>query len=80
MQNKFEQITYKEIHSDSRQKGLLKANSVEIIGKSKVSVEENAGDNVKIILKKDHDENIKEIKFVCTCGETKTLTLDYAGE
>ncbi len=47
------------------------------MGKTKISFEEDENEKVKIILKKDADDTVKELKFVCSCGETKSIILDY---
>lgn len=80
--NKFNEELYREISFDSSaQKGnLIHADEVNVIGKSKIAIEEDGHEGVKIILNKDADDNIKEIKFVCSCGETKTVILDYNEE
>ena len=57
---------------------IIKAKEVQISGKTKVSVEEESFDGVKIILKKDDMDNLKEIKFICSCGQTKSIMLDYS--
>ena len=82
MKEEFKDQIYKEI-SYRNVKGsgnVIKSNDVKIIDKVKISVEEESFDGVKIILKKDSKDNIKEIKFVCTCGETKSVILDYSDE
>ena len=82
MTEEFEDMSYKEIsYRDVPQSGsVIKSSNVSIIGVAKISIEEDSSDGVKIILKKDEHDNIKEIKFVCSCGETKSLMLDYAAE
>ncbi len=57
---------------------LIKKSNAEFVGKTKVSVEEENHEGVKIILKKDSNDSIKEIKFVCSCGQTKSIILDYS--
>ncbi len=82
MTEEFEDMSYKEIsYRDVPKSGsVIKSSDVSIIGIAKISIEEDSSDGVKIILKKDEHDNIKEIKFVCSCGETKSLMLDYAAE
>ena len=81
MKEDFQDIVYREI-SFSRIVGsnLIKSEDSEITGSAKISIEEDSHEGVKIILKKDDADNIKEIKFVCTCGETKSVILDYNDE
>ena len=82
MKEEFQEQTFKEITYRSLSGGgnLIKSDDAVITGTVKISVEEEGHEGVKIILKKDAEENIKEIKFVCTCGETKTVLLDYSEE
>lgn len=71
----FDNITRKNI---TRKSSLIKAEDVEILAPSKICFEEDHAEGIKIILTKDEDDNIKEIKFICTCGQTKSVTLDYS--
>ena len=64
----------------SRATNIVKANEARIEGNAQIVVEEDGQDGVKIVLKKDKYDNIKEIKFVCTCGQTKSIVLDYSEE
>jgi hypothetical protein len=66
-------------NSLSSKKKVIKGDQIKVLGKVQVSFEEDALDNVKIILNKDENNNIREIKFVCSCGHTKSLILDYEG-
>jgi hypothetical protein len=79
MKEQFEEYAFRDLsvtHSNSH-KNLIKASETKIKGNIKVSVEEDSLEGVKIILKKDTNENIKEIKFVCSCGQSKSIILDY---
>jgi hypothetical protein len=78
----FNEEIYKEVtFKNSALKGnVINSDEIEIIGTSKITVEEESHEGVKIILNKDADDNIKEIKFVCSCGETKSVLLDYSEE
>jgi len=71
----FNSVTRKNGSSKS---GLIKAEDVQISGSSKICFEEDHAEGTKIILTKDVDNNIKEIKFICSCGQTKSITLDYS--
>lgn len=73
----FKEITYRD---DDISGNIIKAGSVKIQGITKIEVEEESLEGVKIILKKDSKDNIKEIKFVCSCGQTKSVILDYNEE
>ncbi len=82
MENTFEESVYREIsyRESDVVDNVIKAEDVKLIGVAKIDVEEDVHDGVKIILKKDVNDNIKEIKFVCSCGETKSVLLDYSDE
>ncbi len=77
----FENYVFTEIDLQGmNSKNIIKSKDVNILGKAVISIEEEGHEGVKIILKKDDKENIKEIKFVCSCGETKSVILDYSEE
>ncbi|MBK7104454.1 MAG: hypothetical protein IPH62_04130 [Ignavibacteriae bacterium] len=80
--NNFNEAVFREIsyRNDIVSGNLITSEDVEIIGTSKISVEEESHEGIKIILNKDENDNIKEIKFVCSCGETKSVLLDYSEE
>lgn len=79
MKEQFEEYVFRELSvPGSKNTGnLIKASDAKIHGNVKVAVEEDSDEGVKIILKKDAQDNIKEIKFVCTCGQSKSIILDY---
>jgi hypothetical protein len=74
---RFIEITPREV---SKKDALIKSKDVKVTGNVSITVEEESKDGVKVLLKKDENENIKEIKFVCSCGETKTIQFDYFAE
>lgn len=78
----FNEEVYREISlpSTSKNGNIIPAEEVEVIGTSKISIEEESHEGVRIVLNKDSEDNIKEIKFVCSCGETKSVILDYNEE
>lgn len=80
--NTFNEEIYREIsfNSSTQNGNLISDEEINVIGTSKIAVEEDSHEGVKIILNKDANDNIKEIKFVCSCGETKTVILDYNDE
>ena len=80
MDNNFEDALFKDVFTKNKQRtgNLLKAEDVEIKGTAKISVEDDEMDGVRVILKKDANDSIKEIKFVCSCGQTKSIILDYS--
>ena len=82
MSEEFQDAMYREISYDKNKakSNIVPAEESIISGSAKISIEEDSHDGVKIILKKDENENIKEIKFVCSCGETKSVILDYNDE
>jgi len=79
MDDDFLEPIYNEIVPVSSSKSnVIKASEVQFVGNTKLSVEENSEDDVTIFLKKDANDNIHEIKFVCACGRTKSIILDYS--
>jgi hypothetical protein len=80
MGNHFEDALFKDIFAKNKAAtgNLIKAEAVEIKGLSKISFEEDEADGIRIFLKKDAHDNLKEIKFVCSCGQTKSIILDYS--
>lgn len=80
MAENFNDMVYREISVDNSgfKSNVLKHGSAKLVGKTKISVEEENHEGVKIIIKKDANENVKEIKFVCSCGQTKSIILDYS--
>ena len=79
MENNFEEPLFRELDLDAdSNNNVIKGSKATFIGKTKISVEEDSHDGVKIILKKDSKDIIKEIKFICSCGETKSILLDYS--
>jgi hypothetical protein len=79
MSNNFEEPLFREFdyNEDKSNKGVIKSSQAKIIGKTKIAVEEESDQGVKIVLKKDQNDSIKEIKFICSCGQSKTIILDY---
>ena len=80
MKNEFKEPLFREFNyaMDENSGNFIKGSEAEVIGKTKISVEEESHEGVKIILKKDGNDSIKEIKFVCSCGQTKSVILDYS--
>jgi len=78
MKETFEDSIYNEIEFVRTKKGVIKAPQVKITGKSKISVEEEGHNGAKVVVKKDENDTIKEIKFICSCGKTKSIVLDYS--
>ena len=79
MSENFENLTFREFIAElsGKNKNVIKADKCNIIGKTKIDVDEDAFGGIKIVMKKDDSDNVKEIKFVCSCGQTKSVTLDY---
>jgi hypothetical protein len=79
MKEQFEEYVFRDLSvpNSSSRKNLIKSSETKINGNIKVSVDEDSLEGVKIILKKDANDNIKEIKFVCSCGQSKSVILDY---
>lgn len=80
MANNFEDALFKDLYTKNKLHtgNLLKSHDIEIKGTAKISVEDDEFDGIRIILKKDANDSIKEIKFVCSCGQTKSIILDYS--
>lgn len=80
MDNHFEDALCKDIYTKNKLStgNLIKAEDVEIKGTAKISIEDDEVDGTRVILKKDANDSIKEIKFVCSCGQTKSIILDYS--
>ncbi len=82
MNNKFEEPIFREIDKSSSNisGNVIKSEKVAMSGKTKITIEEESHEGVKFIIKKDSSDEIKEIKFICSCGQTKSLILDYSDE
>ena len=80
MKESFLEPVYRELDSNGVKKSgnIIKAEEFEVKGYAKVTVEEESLGGVKFVLKKDENDVIKEIKFVCSCGQTKSVLLDYS--
>ncbi|MEI7812078.1 MAG: hypothetical protein WCJ01_06585 [Ignavibacteria bacterium] len=80
MKDEFEDFFFREItNSNPRHTGnLIKAKEATVVGRVKIDVEEDSHDGVRVILKKDKNDTIKEIRFVCSCGQTKSILVDYS--
>ncbi len=71
----FRTITYDD---NVRHGKILKKDQYKLVGKTKIEMLEESHNGVKIVLNKDENDQIKEIKFICSCGESKSLFLDYS--
>ncbi len=80
MADDFKDPVFREMDYDNKLSSgnVIKKDNFEITGRAKISIEEESHEGVKFILKKDEFDNIKEIKFVCSCGQTKSIILDYS--
>lgn len=67
-------------NSKARNSNIIKANDVIMQGVSQISFEEDSAEGIKVVLHKDTEGNLKEIKFICSCGQTKSLVLDYSDQ
>lgn len=79
MSDTFTESTYREVlNKNSANSGnVIKSEYLTSNGKTKVEFHDEHDDSVKILLKKDENDQVQEIKFVCSCGETKSIALDY---
>ncbi|MGE5804216.1 MAG: hypothetical protein ACM34O_08030 [Ignavibacteria bacterium] len=73
----FEDMVFEEYKSPGRNKTVIKAENANVSGKIKFSIEADDQKGVKVIIKRDADDTIKELKFLCKCGESKSIILDY---
>ncbi|MFA4922890.1 MAG: hypothetical protein WC557_01710 [Ignavibacteriaceae bacterium] len=82
MKEQFKEPVFREVSYDPGvyTGNLIKSSKANFTGKAKITIDEDGHNSVKVILKKDQDDVIKEIKFVCSCGQTKTIVLDYSAE
>ncbi len=80
MSDKFEEPVFRELNKESNltSGNVIKSEKVSISGKTKITVEEESHEGVKFVIKKDSNDQIKEIKFICSCGQTKSILLDYS--
>lgn len=75
----FYEPVYKEVAPLKKSmSNVLDSSDIKIIGDVKISMDEDSEDSVNVFLKKDANDNIQEIKFICSCGKTKSIILDYA--
>ena len=79
MSSSFVENTYREVLNSNKCKSgnVIKKSSVDFIGNTKIEFHDDHDDSVRVLLKKDDNDQVQEIKFVCSCGETKTISLDY---
>ncbi len=82
MSDEFQEPIFREVNKASNLESgnVIKSGKVEISGKTKITVEEESHEGVKFVLKRDTKDEIKEIKFICSCGQTKSIILDYSEE
>lgn len=62
----------------ARKSNVLKSEDVIIQGVSQISYEEDHAEGIKFVLQKDGEGNLKEIRFICSCGQSKSIVLDYS--
>lgn len=74
-----QEMLFEVINSNGLKSGknVIKSEELHIEGKTKISFEEDEIDGIKIVLNKDENNNVREIKFICSCGQTKSIILDY---
>lgn len=80
MEDIFEEPIFREISdkNGSSSSNIIKADDFKVVGKAIISVDEESIGGIKFVLKKDENEVIKEIKFICSCGQSKSIILDYS--
>ncbi|AFH50251.1 Hypothetical protein IALB_2548 [Ignavibacterium album JCM 16511] len=74
-----QEMLFEVINSNGLKSGknVIKSEELHLEGKTKISFEEDDIDGIKIVLNKDENNNVREIKFICSCGQTKSIILDY---
>jgi hypothetical protein len=74
-----QEMLFEKINSNGLKSGknVIKSEELQLEGKTKISFEEDDIDGIKIVLSKDENNNVREIKFICSCGQTKSIILDY---
>ncbi|WP_297844556.1 hypothetical protein [Ignavibacterium sp.] len=74
-----QEMLFEVINSNGLKSGknVIKSEELQLEGKTKISFEEDDIDGIKIVLNKDENNNVREIKFICSCGQTKSIILDY---
>ncbi len=74
-----QEMLFEVIKSNGLKNGrnVIKSEELQLEGKTKISFEEDDIDGIKIVLNKDENNNVREIKFICSCGQTKSIILDY---
>lgn len=79
MSIQMQEMLFEVINSNGLKNGknVIKAEELQLEGKTKISFEEDDIDGIKIVLNKDENNNVREIKFICSCGQTKSIILDY---
>jgi hypothetical protein len=79
MFDSFSENSYREVGNINKavSGNVLKKTTIHEVGNFRVEVHDEQDDGVKILLNKDENGEVKEIKFVCSCGETKVVVLDY---
>lgn len=79
MSNNFTEMIFREmdISGNSKNSVIIKADDIQFGGKCKIVTEEESHNGIKIILRKDENEEVQEIKFVCSCGQAKSVLLNY---
>lgn len=74
-----QEMLFEVVNSNGLKSGMnvIKSEELHLEGKTKISFEEDDIDGIKIVLNKDENNNVREIKFICSCGQTKSIILDY---
>ena len=82
MADKFKEPIFRELGKEAslHSGNVIKSGKVSLSGKTKITIEEESHEGVKFVLKRDANDEIREIKFICSCGQTKSLILDYTEE
>jgi hypothetical protein len=79
MKNIFETPVFRKafINAKSSSGKVIKKTTSELRGTTRIVIEEDDTDMIKLMVIKDETESVKEIKFTCSCGCSKSILLDY---
>lgn len=75
-----QELSFQNINGNGKRisKSFLKAEEFVVEGNTKITFEEDDMDGIRIMLEKDDSDGVRGIKFMCSCGHTKSVILDYS--
>ena len=75
MDDSFEEQVFREIDCTNKKSRIIKSDDAEIVGKTKISFEEDENEKVKIVLKKDENDTIKNLNLFVLAVKLRQLYL-----